>query len=86
MQYLEEELYKIIASDESFRIERTTSNGAMDKFQVAICAFANNMPGSGKKGYLLIGVYDNGQTNGMKVDDALTKRMSSIRSDDNILL
>lgn len=53
MQYLEEELYKIIASDESFRIERTTSKGAMDKFQVAICAFTNNMPGSGKKGYLL---------------------------------
>ena len=56
-----EELYKIIATDESFRIERTTSKGDMDKFQEAICAFANDMPGSGKKGYLLIGVYDNGK-------------------------
>jgi len=46
-----EELQKIIAIDEGFRIELTTSTGNMDKFQEAICAFANDMPGSGKKGY-----------------------------------
>ena len=51
----------------------------------AICAFANDMPGSGKKGYLLIGVYDDGKISGMKVDDALMKRISGIRSDGNIL-
>ena len=49
-----EELQKIIAIDEGFGIELTTSTGNMDKFQEAICAFANDMPGSGKKGYLLI--------------------------------
>ena len=43
------------------------------------------MPGSGKKGYLLIGVYDDGKISGMKVDDALMKRISGIRSDGNIL-
>lgn len=80
-----EELYEIIASDESYRIERTTSKGDMDKFQEAICAFANDMPGSRKKGYLLIGVYDDGRISGMKVDDALMKKISGIRSDGNIL-
>ena len=80
-----EELCKIIASDESFRIERTTSKGAMDKFQVAICVFANDMPNSGKKSYLLIGIYDNGQISGMKVGDALMKRMSGIHLDSNNL-
>ena len=80
-----EELQKIIAIDEGFRIELTTSKGDMDKFQETICAFANDMPGSGKKGYLLIGVQDNGQISGMKVDDALMKRISGIRSDGNIL-
>ena len=80
-----EELQKKIAIDEGFRIELTTSKGDMDKFQEAICAFANDMPGSGKKGYLLIGVYDNGKISGMKVDDALMKRISGIRSDGNIL-
>ena len=80
-----EELQKIIAIDEGFRIELTTSTGNMDKFQETICAFANDMPGSGKKGYLLIGVHDNGKISGMKVDDALMKRISGIRSDGNIL-
>ena len=80
-----EELQKIIAIDEGFRIELTTSKSDMDKFQEAICAFANDMPGSGKKGYLLIGVYDDGKISGMKVDDALMKRISGIRSDGNIL-
>ena len=80
-----EELQRIIAIDEGFRIELTTSTGNMDKFQEAICAFANDMPGSGKKGYLLIGVLDNGKISGMKVDDALMKRISGIRSDGNIL-
>ena len=80
-----EELQKIIAIDEGFRIELTTSTGNMDKFQEAICSFANDMPGSGKKGYLLIGVLDDGKISGMKVDDALMKRISGIRSDGNIL-
>ena len=80
-----EELFNIISSDESYRIELTTSTGNMDKFQEAICAFANDMPGSRKKGYLLIGVRDNGEIDGLKVDDALMKKISGIRSDGNIL-
>lgn len=46
----------------NYRIERTVSTGNMDKFQEAICAFANDLPGSRKKGYLLIGVLDNGKS------------------------
>lgn len=81
----QEELFDIIASDESYRIELTVSTGDMDKFQEAICAFANDMPGSRKKGYLLIGVKNNGEIDGLKVDDALMKKISGIRSDGNIL-
>lgn len=81
----QEELYDIIKCDESYRIERTISTGNMDKFQEAICAFANDLPGSRKKGYLLIGVYDDGKISGLKVDDALMKKISGIRSDGNIL-
>ena len=80
-----EELFNIIALDESYRIERTTSTSNMDKFQEAICAFANDLPGCRKKEYLLIGVYDDGRISGLKVDDALMKRISGIRSDGNIL-
>ncbi len=80
-----EELYEIIAINENYRIELTTSTGDMDKFQEAICAFANDMPGTRKKGYLLIGVRNNGEIDGLKVDDALMKKISGIRSDGNIL-
>lgn len=80
-----QELFEIIAMDENYRIELTTSTGDMDKFQEAICAFANDMPGSRKKGYLLIGVKNNGEIDGLKVDDDLMKKISGIRSDGNIL-
>lgn len=80
-----EELSDILAIDESYRIERTISTGNMDKFQEAICAFANDLPGKRQRGYLLIGVYDDGRISGLKVDDALMKKISGIRSDGNIL-
>lgn len=80
-----EELYELLQSDESYRIERTVSTSNMDKFQEAICAFSNDLPGSGKKGYLLIGVLDDGTICGMKVDDTLMKKIAGIRSDGNIL-
>lgn len=64
----QEELYKILSIDEGYRIERTVSTGNMDKFQEAICAFANDLPGARKKGYLLIGVFDDGKISGMTVN------------------
>lgn len=81
----QQELYNLIHIDESYRIERTVSTSDMDKFQEAICAFANDLPGHRKHGYLLIGVDDKGRISGLKVDDALMKRISGIRSDGNIL-
>jgi ATP-dependent DNA helicase RecG len=81
----EEELKVMLTCDESFRIERTVSTSNMDKFQEAICAFANDLPGSRKKGYLLIGVNDDGSLSGLSVGDSLMKKISGIRSDGNIL-
>lgn len=80
-----EEILDLLKSTESYRVERTTSIGNMDKFCEAICAFANDMPGSRKNGYLIIGANDDGCIAGMKVDDALLKKIAGIRSDGNIL-
>ena len=80
-----EEVLDLLKSTESYRIERTISTGNMDKFCEAICAFGNDMPGSHKNGYLIIGAYDDGAIAGMKVDDALLKKIAAIRSDGNIL-
>ena len=80
-----EEIQALLHSTENFRVERTVSTTNMDKFCEAICAFSNDLPNSRQKGYLLIGAYDDGRLSGLKVDDALLKKISGIRSDGNIL-
>ena len=79
------ELQELLHSTETYRVERTISTGDMDKFQEAICAFSNDLPNSKKNGYLIIGAHDNGTLSGLKVDDALMKKIAAIRSDGNIL-
>ena len=55
-----DEIQELLHSTETYRVERTTSTGDMDKFQEAICAFANDLPNSRKNGYLILRAYDNG--------------------------
>lgn len=80
-----DELQELFDSTETYRIERTVSTTDKDKFGEAVCAFANDMPDTGKPGYLLVGVHDDGRLSGLKVTDELLKKFSSIRSDGNIL-
>ena len=79
------EVQELLKSTETYRVERTISTGDMDKFQEAICAFSNDLPNSKKNGYLILGAHDDGTLSGLKVDDALMKKIASIRSDGNIL-
>ena len=80
-----EEIQELLHSTETYRVERTTSTGDMDKFQEAICAFANDLPNSRKNGYLILGAYDNGELSGLTVTDDLLKKIAGIRSTGNIL-
>jgi ATP-dependent DNA helicase RecG len=80
-----EELQYLLNTTETYRVEKTISTGNTDKFCEAICAFSNDMPNSRKNGYLIIGANDDGSLSGLKVDDALMKKISAIRSDGNIL-
>ena len=80
-----DKVLQLLHSVETYRIERTISTGDMDKFQEAICAFSNDLPNSREKGYLILGAYDNGTLSGLRVDDALMKKIAGIRSDGNIL-
>lgn len=75
----------LIRSKESFRIERTSSTSDQDKFCRAICAFSNDLPRSGKPGYLLVGVEDDGTLSGLRVTDELLKYFAGLRTDGNIL-
>ena len=80
-----EELQELLSSTETYRVERTVSTTDKDKFGEAVCAFANDMPDSGKPGYLLIGAYSDGRLSGLKATDELLQKFAALRSDGNIL-
>lgn len=81
----EKKLRELLSDLEAYNVERTTSTKNTDKFGEAICAFSNDIAGSGGKGYLLIGAADNGDPIGLEVTDELLKNLAAIRSDGNIL-
>jgi ATP-dependent DNA helicase RecG len=81
----QDELLALLSDLESDRIERTRSTSDTDKFGQAICAFANDLPGHRRPGYLLIGVNDDGSPSGLTVTDELLKNLGAIRSDGNVL-
>lgn len=72
------ELRCLLADLESDRVERTVSTDDTDKFCEAICAFANDMPGSNLPGYLVLGARDkDGAIVGVKISDDLLKKLSN---------
>jgi len=79
-----EELEQLLRDLESDRIERTVSTNDTDKFAKAITAFANDLSGNKKPGYLLVGVMNDGALSGLSVTDALLLNLAALRSDGNI--
>ena len=67
-------------------VERKASLSRKGDIEEAICAFANDLPGTGQVGVLLMGV-DNktGAPAGTPITDELLLTLTSIRSDRNIL-
>ena len=47
------ELENLLATTETYRVERTKSTRDKDKFGEVVCAFANDMPDCGKPGLFL---------------------------------
>ena len=75
----------LLTDIENERVERTISTTNTDKFARAVCAFANDLPGKGLPGYLLIGANDDGTLSKLKVTDELLRNLAGLRSDGNIL-
>jgi ATP-dependent DNA helicase RecG len=80
-----DQLLELLSDLESDRVERTVSTNARDKFGEAVCAFANDLPGHGKPGYLLIGVTNDGTPSGLTVTDEVLTNLGGLRSEGNIL-
>jgi|SRR6218665_144234 len=80
-----EELERLLVDLESHRVERKQALTDPEKIRQAICAFANDLTGTGQPGYLFIGVDDSGVPVGKPVTDQLLLTLADMRSDGNIL-
>lgn len=80
----ETELLDLLAAGESDRVERTISTDKTSKFAEAVTAFANDLPGHRKPGYLIVGARDDGSRTGLEVTDELLRNLAALRSDGNI--
>jgi ATP-dependent DNA helicase RecG len=76
---------ELLADIEAFRVERTISTTDTDKFCKAICAFSNDMPGSGLPGYLFVGVDKHGNPSGETIDERLLEQLANHRDNGNII-
>lgn len=80
-----EELEHLMVDLESSRVERKQALSDPDKIRQAICAFANDLPGSGQPGYFFLGVDDQGTPTGLVITDRMLQTLADMRSDGNIL-
>jgi len=81
----EAQLAEIIAAGESDRVEfkESLSGNAKEGIRQAICAFANDLPRSGKAGTVVVGVRDDGSLAGLEVTDRMLIRKSTYGEDDS---
>jgi ATP-dependent DNA helicase RecG len=81
-----DEIKRLLGDLEAYNIERTISTTDTDKFCKPICAFANDMPGEGKSGYLFIGAEDKtGDIKGIDITDQLLLKLAGYRGAGQIL-
>ena len=83
-QLSSKELENLLDTGESETVEKCESPKNKDKIAKAICAFANDMVDSQKKGVVFIGVRDNGKCACISVTDEMLRNIAHIRSDGNL--
>jgi ATP-dependent DNA helicase RecG len=85
MQYTDQELELLLSDLESFLVERKErwAGDAPTKGCEAICAFANDLPGSKRAGVLFVGVRDDGTPTGLPITDELLVTLANLKSDGN---
>ncbi|MGB9466821.1 MAG: ATP-binding protein, partial [Candidatus Acidiferrum sp.] len=79
------ELENLLDNLESDLVERKESVTSPERIRQAICAFANDLPGHGRPGYIFVGVNDNGVPTNLPITDDLLLVLAGMRDDGNIL-
>ena len=83
--YSEAELEALMSDLESDLVERKESAADGKKIRRNVCAFANDLPGNGRPGVVLVGVRDDGSCASLPIDDALLTKLANIRGDGDVL-
>ena len=83
--YSDAELEHLMADVESDFVERKESAADGRRIRRNICAFANDLPGNGRPGVVLVGVRDDGTCASLPIDDDLLVRLSNIHGEGDIL-
>jgi ATP-dependent DNA helicase RecG len=86
-RFEESELLDLLQQIESDRAERKSSfsGDVPKKARQAVCAFANDLPGSNRPGVLFIGAKDDGTPSGLSVTEQLLTALADIKTDGHIL-
>ena len=85
--FTEEELLQIIATGESDRVEfkKSLSSSTATRIREAICAFANDLAGHEKPGFVFVGVADDRTIGNLSITDRLLQQLADVKTDGNIL-
>ena len=83
--YSDSELELLMSDLESDLVERKESAADGRKIRRNICAFANDLPGNGRAGAILVGIRDDGSCAALTIDDELLKRLADIHGEGDIL-
>ena len=85
--FTEEELLQIIATSESDRVEfkKSLSSSTATRIREAICAFANDLAGHEKPGFVFVGVADDRTIDNIAVTDRLLQQLADMKTDGNIV-
>ncbi len=86
MQLSDPAFQDLLRAPESDRLERKRdfSGSAPRSVRETICAFSNDLAGTGQPGYIIIGQQDDGQPSGLEVSDTLLRQLSDLRYDGQI--
>lgn len=87
MRLDDSELESILDHGESFRVDykEKLDGNAPTGIREAVCAFANDLPGSGQPGVVFVGIKDNGEPVRINVSDRMMTQLSDIKTDGNLV-
>ena len=82
--YTDDELAALLSGGESQAVKRKRNAADGAALRRNVCAFANDLPGTGRPGVIFVGVEDDGSCAGLEIGDALLAGLAQIHSDGNI--